>query len=41
MREQPRPARSRVIGCEGAGGCVMVSQTRQESFAHTCWITFH
>src|SRR5262245_24069544 len=35
------PARPRAIGCEGAGGCVIASQVRQESFSRTCWITFH
>ena len=30
-----------VSGCEGAGGCVIASQARQENFSRTCWITFH
>ncbi len=33
------PARPRAIGCEGAGGCVMASQDRQENFSRTCWRT--
>jgi hypothetical protein len=35
------PARPRAIGCDGAGGCVIASQVRQENFSRTCWITFH
>src|SRR5262245_25008249 len=35
------PARPRAIGCDGAGGCVIASQARQENFSRTCWITFH
>jgi hypothetical protein len=31
----------REIGCEGDGGCVIVSQDRQENFSRRCWITFH
>ena len=38
---RPGPARPRAIGCEGAGGCVIASQARQENFSRTCWITFH
>src|SRR5213596_3260045 len=33
------PARPRAIGCEGAGGCVIASQARQENFSRTCAIT--
>src|SRR5262244_1743225 len=35
------PARPRAIGCDGAGVCAMVSQSRQENFSRTCWMTFH
>jgi hypothetical protein len=34
VREQPRPARPRAIGCEGADGWVMLSHDRQENFWH-------
>jgi len=29
------------MGCDGAGGWVIVSQARHEYFSRTCWITFH
>ena len=35
------PARPRGIGWNGAGGCVIVSQSRQEKRSRTVWITFH
>ena len=35
------PARPRAMGWNGAGGCVMVSQARQESFSRTVWITLN
>jgi hypothetical protein len=34
----PRP---RVIGWNGAGGCAIFSQARQENLSRTVWTTFH
>ena len=34
------PARPRAIGCEGAGGWLIASQARQETFSRTCSTTF-
>jgi hypothetical protein len=41
MGQKPRSGAPRAIGCEGAGGCVIASQLRQENFSRMCWITFH
>ena len=35
------PAKPRGVTWNGAGGCVIVSQSRQENFSRTVWITFH
>jgi hypothetical protein len=34
-------ARPRAIGCDGAGGCVIVSHCRHVHFSRTVWTTFH
>jgi len=35
------PAKPRAIAWKGAGGCVIVSQERQENFSRTCSVTNH
>src|SRR5438105_3709173 len=40
MASRLGPARPRAIGCDGAGGSVMPSQSRQENFSRTCSTTF-
>ena len=40
MARRHGPARPRAIGCEGAGGSVIPSQSRQENFSRTCPTTF-
>jgi hypothetical protein len=40
MASRLGPARPRAIGCEGTGGSVIPSQSRQENFSRTCSTTF-
>jgi hypothetical protein len=41
-RQQVRPRQSRAASTwKGAGGWVIFSQSRQENFSRTVWITFH
>ena len=40
MASRLGPARPRAIGCDGAGGSVIPSQSRQENFSRTCSMTF-
>jgi hypothetical protein len=35
------PAKPRGVKWNGAGGCVIVSQSRHENLSRTVWITFH
>ena len=35
------PAKPRGVTWNGAGGCVIFSQSRHENFSRTVWITFH
>ena len=41
MARRLGPAKPRGVTWNGAGGCVIVSQSRQENFSRTVWITFH
>src|SRR5664279_4583339 len=40
MASRLGPAKPRGIGCEGAGGSVIASQSRQENFSRTCSMIF-
>ena len=40
MASRLGPAKPRGIGCDGAGGSVIASQSRQENFSHTCSMIF-
>ena len=35
------PAQPRGVAWKGAGGCEILSQSRQVNFCRTVWITFH
>ena len=41
MASRLGPAKPRGVTWKGAGGCVIVSQSRHENFSRTVWITFH
>ena len=41
MAKRLRPAKPRGVTWKGAGGWVIVSQSRHENFSRTVWIIFH
>jgi hypothetical protein len=41
MAKRLGPAKPRGVTWKGAGGWVIVSQSRHENFSRTVWITFH
>ena len=41
MARKLGPAQPRGTTWNGAGGCVIASQSRQENFSRTVWMTFH
>src|SRR3954470_14651282 len=41
MAKRCGPAKPRGVTWKGAGGCVIVSQARQEKRSRTVWTTFH
>src|SRR5271155_4814044 len=41
MASRLGPAKPRGVVWKGAGGWVIVSQSRHENFSRTVWITFH